>query len=325
MKEFIEQHPWLTGFLLFVLVFILNTIRRLIATKKRMPREKKLEHAMRRATMALRKLGRAKRLLHRFIAVRNAAPRQPMPGMIRRLWMASSDAADAVTHLSAVLKKATGLGCSVSVMQNLDYYIGMAQSIREECRRRVRSPGISNSSVTLFTQEQMPSVAHDCIQDLAQANGIVDKWIQETEQGEVEIARTVDPVIYRSRGMFRNPFKPENLVEGGQTESVFLLRLTREDINRVQQCISMTQMAVEALKYMDDYEVYQIAELVGRALDSIDVALADAKLPLPAGLAIGESPYDSPNDREQSGILQRIYARLTTVEASMYRVQRKES
>ena len=319
MSEYFAQHPWILWLSIFVLAFILNAIRRLIAESRTMPREKNLELNTRRAAMALRKLGRARRILRRYILVRNAAPERPMPEMVRRLWKASSDAASAKDHLSAVLKKAPGLGCSIDVMRNMDSCIQTAESTREECRRAVRARVASSIGAMSPTQEQMHALTQDCTETLDRARAIVNEWVIETEQAAQTLAATVDPVILRSGGMLRNPFKPEDSIEIGQTESVISLRRTMEDIDRTKQCIDAVQKAINALQ-SSQQNVAEMARLVGNALDSIDVALGDAELPLPEDLAAGETPFDTPSAEEPSGVLQRIYVCLAAIEAALFSV-----
>jgi hypothetical protein len=151
MKEFIEQHPLLIGFLICILGFILNLIRRIKAAESKMPPEKKLELNMHRAAMALRKLDRARRILHRFKAVKNAIPTHfmLMTYMIFRLREAIYDTKKAIHHLSAVLRKTASLNCSIDVMQNLDNYISIAKMIHEECRHQVRNRGIQTRPLRL--------------------------------------------------------------------------------------------------------------------------------------------------------------------------------
>jgi len=317
MGDDLAHNPWFWGLLVSVLAFILNTIRRLIAESRRMPREKKLELNLRGAGRALRKLGRARRILRRYITVRSAAPGQPMPYMVRRLWKASSDAGDAKDRLSAVLKKAPSVGCPIDVMRNIDRYIQIAEDLREECRRAVRTKAESHTCIASLTQEQIATLAQDCTEALNRARAIIDEWVMETEQAAQALAAMVDPTIWRSGGMLRNPFKPEDSAEMGQTESVIGWRWTMEDIERTKQCVDAVQRAIDAMRSPAQYSVVETAKLVGDALDAIDVALGDAELPLPEGLAEGETPLDAPSVEEPCGTLQRIYACLTTVEAAL--------
>jgi hypothetical protein len=170
-----------------------------------------------------------------------------------------------------------------------------------------------------LTREQVDSIVSECQLDIDRAKTEVHRWAQEVEQAELEITRTADPVIRSSRGLLRNPFKPETAVEAGNTESIIYLRQTKDDINRVTQCVHILQETIEGLTFPEKCYHQRSVELITRALDSIDVALGDAELPLPQKLASGVLPYDSPSDKKPLGALERIYSRLVAVEASFIR------
>ncbi len=160
-------------------------------------------------------------------------------------------------------------------------------------------------------------VISECKQDLEKANALVDNWEQETMQAETKIARIVDPLIYRSGGFFRNPFKREDMIEVGQTNSVLLLNQTKRDIIRVVKCIHSLQKTIEVLESIGSVNLYQAIKCVGEALDSIDVSLGDAELPLPDEIATSSSPFYLPDDEKQPEVLQRIYTHLAEVEISL--------
>jgi len=315
MREFFSEHPILTGLLLAAAVFILNSIRRLIAAGRRMPRKKRLEYTMRRGAMAVRKLARARRILSRFVRFRNATRGTPIPAMVRRLWKASSDAGDAQRHLAAVLKKGVGLDAGVDVLRNLDQYLEMAKDVRANCRREVRAPARKGSVDPVPGEEEIKALAQKCGRILKEVRTLIEKWVGEVDRAEKGMAETVDPTILHSGGLLRSPFKSEDSVEDGQVESVFSLRRTREDINRVQRCFDAATRALDVLESEKNPRGARPVTRVGAALDAIDVALADAEMPLPKGLAAGETPYDSPTDAAQPGALQQLYALLAQIEA----------
>lgn len=322
MEEFFQLRFWIVGLVVMAIAFVLNTVRRLIGESRRMPREEKLELLMHRAAMALRKLGRAKRILRRCSGPGDGVRAVPVPGMVRRLAKAREDAHDAAAHLSAVLRQAANLGCSISVMRNLDRYIEIAKRVNEDCGREVRAPVTPSSGTASPTEQEMASLIQDCTKALREAETLFGEWVQETAESEQELARTVDPVILRSGGVLRNPFKPEDSIEKAQTFSVLRLEETKRDLLRVQECLPAIERAIKALKNPPQQSAAELASIVSGALDSLDVALGDAELPLPPDLAAGESPFDEPTEEEPSGTLQRIYVHLTIVEASLFSARR---
>lgn len=322
MKLFLTQHPWQAGLLVAVLAFVLNTARRIATGYGRMPKEKKLELNMRRAAMGLRKLARAERILHRFIAVRDAAPGRPIPGMVRRLWGATRDASDAERHLSAVLKKAPALGCSISAMQNIERSSGAAKRIRDECRRQVNVRTREGAAPARLTEGQMRSLLLDCVRELEQSKVGVGAWMRETERARAEMTQVVDSVILNSGGILRNPLKQETAVEDGQTQSVLLLRRTENDIGKVNDCLSAVEEALNTLGVAGSRSARELEALAGRALDTIDEALGNAELPLPEDLASGVSPYEPRDGSLRRGSLERIYMLLGQIEASFASTQR---
>lgn len=322
MEELFQLRFWTVGLVIMAIAFVLNTVRRLIAESRKMPREEKLELLMHRAAMALRKLGRAKRILRRCSGPGAGMRAVHAPSMVRRLAKASGDAHDAAAHLSAVLAQAANLGCSISVMRNLDRYIEIAKMVNEDCRREARATLTPSSGTASLTQQEMASLIQDCTKGLRGAETLFGEWVQETAESEQELARTVDPVILRSRGLLRNPFKPEDSIEKAQTFSVLRLEETKRDLLRVRECLSAIERAIDALKNRTRQDTAEVASIVSGALDSLDVALGDAELPLPPDLAAGESPFDEPTEEEPAGTLQRIYAHLTIIEAFLLSARR---
>lgn len=317
IRDWIQQHPWWSGLIIFVVVFVLNSIRRMIALEKRISPEQKLEMRLHRAAMALRKLGRAKRLSSRYLTVRTAAPGLPMPRMIHRLWRASSDAGDAVFHLSAVLKKGSEMGASPQMLANLDRWLVEAQNLREGCRSLARSFSHVGQSEATFSQDQQLRAICDAALLLNEIQRRVVEWSNEIATAEANLIKKIPPAIVRSGGFFRNPMKPETAVEDAQTRNMLALRQSREDLQRTQRCASVLQHTFAALQSAGNSNPQDFARHVEAALDEIDTCLGSAKLPLPRSLANAESPYDSP-ETAPCGLLQRIYQTLVLVEASTY-------
>ena len=245
LRDFVQDHLWWTGLAIFIVAFVANGIRRLMATEARMSTEEKLELRLHRAAMALRKLGRAKRLLSRYVAIRAVASTVPMPGMVRRLWCASSDAGDAVSHLTAVLKKISDMGASPRMLASLDRSITEARGVQEACRSHARSltqtdhPGETNGPATLDPPWRETAVL------LKQVQTALDAWHVELTSAEANLSRTMDPTVLRSGGVFRNPFKPETSVEDAQTRSVLALRQSQEDLYRAECCATSIQHTLE--------------------------------------------------------------------------------
>ncbi len=316
IRDWMQHHPWWSGLAISFAAFVLNGIRRLVGMEKRMPQEQKLELRLHRASMALRKLGRAKRLLARYSAVRSAAPAVPMPVMIKRLWRASSDAGDAISHLSAVLKKIPDLGAAPRILANLDHQIEEAKRVRERCRQQARSSSQTIQSSAGMSAEEIVGVIRKAARLLVEAQNLLVQWKTELASAECRFATTMDPTIARSGGIFRNPLKPETAVEDAQTHTVLALRQSQNDLERTEHCLAILKGVFEQ-QFAGDLAWVDLKSSVGAVLDELDTCLAEAELPLPDSLATAESPFD-PMEAVPSGILQRIYDYLASVEAAAW-------
>ncbi len=319
--EFFQEHWVLGGLLLLVLTFVLNLTLRGYATSRRIPRDKELEWVLLRAAMARRKLGRARRLLTRFALARDAAKGYRIPDMVSRLRKASDDASDARSHLSAVLKKTSRLGCPIQIIRNLDASLVLAEEARAECRRLLSARVTVNSDFVAPTLEELAEIGNQCRHALRRAQEIVDGWANEARAAEQELARTVDPIILRSGGVLRNPFKRETTMEAGQAESALSLRFTVEDIERTLQCLEPVREVVDALDTVFRGNVQDHLAVLGRALDAIDKALGDAELPLPSGLVGGETPTEAAREPMSPGALAEIYTNLMRAEAFLIKIR----
>jgi len=142
----------------------------------------------------------------------------------------------------------------------------------------------------------------------------MEAWTTEVREAERTLARTVDPVILSSGGVFRKPWRPESSAEAAETESVINLRHSLADIKRVQDCLAATQVAIDCALMAPKHGIEVAARRVSDAIDAIERALGDADLMLPEALARGESPFDDPRDREQSGALQELCSCLVALE-----------
>ncbi len=314
MVDYISQHPWQFGILVAILAFIFNGARRLAIANHNMPPEKKLEYDLHRAARALRQLSRARRVLKRETALHGTLSLADG----QRLIKAASDADSARDHLSAVLKKIPNLGASITVMQNIDEYLRQAEETRAACRQALSGKTAPKKPVVPLTDEQLTGIVQECYGWLARAQTAMANWVAATQQAEQAMAASgIDPMIIKSGGVFRNPFKSESAVEFAQTESVLYLRETVEDINRTGQALAMAQAAVEQLPAPANSEPGQMVSTVSAALDALDSAMAGANLPLPAELANEATPFDNPGSATPSGALQQLYDCLAQVEIAL--------
>jgi hypothetical protein len=317
LHEIFQQHPWWTGLLVSVVAFVLNGIRRFKVAEARMSNEQKLALRLYRAAMAFRKLGRAQRLLARYLAIRTAAPEVPMAGMVRRLWRADRDAAAAADHLAAVLRQIARIGAPAATLAALDRRMNEAREVREACRQYVRS------SVPFRPAAEAPNVTahgasrHEGVALLGKVQTALAGWRSELARAEASLSRTVDPTILRSGGTFRNPFKPETATEHAQTNSIVDLRESQQDLHRAERCVTTLESTFELLKHSADLPPKELATMLGDALDEVDACLGEAELPLPPALARGESPADDAG-APASGALQRIYQLLVEDEVAAW-------
>lgn len=318
LREWIRQHPWWSGLVVSVVVFVLNGIRRWRALEARMPFEQKLELRLLGAARALRKLGRAKRLAARCQAVRAAAPGMPMPAVLRRLSRASADARDAASRLSAVLRKIPDARVSIQVLMNLDRRTAEAYDVRNRCRVEARSLSTPTARTgTVLSSDWLQQGLQEVERLVAEARQAVADWSHELTTAAQALAVTVDAAIVRSGGVFRNPLKPETAVEDAQTRSILALRQSQEDLGRALRCVAVLDNACVALRSVGSVDSRDVSETVGAVLDEIDACLGEAELPLPAALADAESPYDSP-DMVPSGVLQQVYSALVEIEGAAW-------
>jgi hypothetical protein len=316
MFEFITSNPWIYYPLLFIILFFVVAAIQLYLADRRMPREQKRDAIIRRAAMALRKLSRAKRVLNRFIAVRAVSGKAVSVGMVHRLWKANNDAEDAAGHLSFVLKKSADWGCPIKVIQNVDRYAKIANTVREECKREAKKSSATTVDITVLSQKVVSSLINDCSVMLNEAKSALNDWIQDTEKGEKKLKGTVDSVIFASRGTLRNPMKPKNAIEDSQSLSVLTLNETKIDIRRTQDCIFMIEQVINIFGDTPQLGNYDpsVVKIVSDALDAIDRALGDADLPLPSTLVTNENPFEEPSCEEPIGVLQKIYRKLVMLE-----------
>lgn len=317
LREFVQQHPWWTGLLVSVLAFVLNGIRRFKAAEARMSNEEKLALRLLRAAMALRKLGRAKRLLSRYVAIRAVAPQAPMPGMIRRLWRADRDAAEAADHLAAVLKQISKSGAPPATLVTLDRRITEAREVRETCRRYVRSSAPVEPGAAQPDPAALDSYRCEAATLLGQVQFALAGWRAELESAAAGLASSVNSNILRSGGAFRNPFQPESAVEDAQSGSVLELGESQRDLHRAEQCATTLQDTLAVLKDAAHLGPKELATLLGKTLDDVDACLAEAEQPLPPALACGELPVEDAGAGPR-GLLQRIYELLVKDEVAAW-------
>jgi hypothetical protein len=320
MKEFVGQHPWLAGFILLLLGFVVNTFLRLRAISRKILSEIDLQGYLLGGAIALRKLGRAQRLLERYKMARQAVEGRPvLPKMVRRLWKASGDAGYAVRHLSRVRKKLADVGCPFKVLMHLEKYGEIAKATRESCRREVKSRSYESAGADL-TATKITDLFKQSRELCEESKEVTALWANETQKANREIAATVDSVIYRSGGFLRRPFKAETLAEMQESRVVLELNRTKQDIQRVEEALAMVHQVLRGSESPLILNSQEMVVTIGCALDALDVALGDAELPLPEVLATGENPVDPPGTKPQ-GTLQRLYALLTLVEAFCLRAQ----
>jgi len=317
LQNFVRDHPWMTGLILSGVAFILNGIRRVKAIESRMSVEEKLELRLHRAAMALRKLGRAKRLLSRCTEIYVVAPREPVQELVRRLLIARSDARKSVSHLTAVLKKIANLGAPPSIMATLDRSITEARSIYETCQDLSRNYSVNKPAGGIKSHKQINQCWREAAVLIDQAQPVLKAWKAELTKAETNISGTMDSTIVRSGGVFRNPFKQETAVENAQTTSVIELRESKEDLQRVEVCITVIQQYLTILDTINEMEPRIIAMTLGKVLDEIDNCLVDARLPLPDSLVSGESPSEDESNVKK-GLMQMIYDLFTRAEVSAW-------
>ena len=313
IQEFINQHQVWSFTIFFVIYFVLNGIRRFKALDKRIPTEVKLEMRLRRASMALRKLGRAKRLLSRCTAIYNVASNVPMLKMYNRLSFASSNAGEAVSHLKAVLKKVSNLGTSAKLLVKLEQTIIEANEVQKICKNQIRmfkklAPPNRYIGTVQFEQCQQEL---DIL--LNNTNLVVQSWKEELILANKNFTKTMDPVLMKSKAILRNPLKSETSIEDAQTRSILDFQNSQEDLNRVEKCLETLNQTYKLLDPTVELDSKYLATMIGRAMDEIDNCLADTALTLPIELASGETPTED-DAIAPKGLLQEIYEILLQVE-----------
>jgi hypothetical protein len=314
MLESITGNPWIFYPLILFGSFTLFLIISLALKLHFMPVEMKRAAYTHRAAMALRKLGRSKRILNRFIEVKNASHGAVGTHMIKLLWNASNDASDAEGHLSVVIKKSGSINYSVKIIQNLESYRHMARDTHENCRREVKTQ--PSNFYKPLNETDFISLIRDSVIPLHQAKGIVKAWKEDTIKGEAQLRNTVNKTIWVSGGTMRNPFEPKNAIEDAQSLSVIELNSTKRDLHNMEQCLDLIEQTLSDFS-IEENRVYTNASMISGTLDAIDHALGDAELPLPPGLTSGETPVEDP-DTENNGAIQKIYSNLTKIEAYLF-------
>jgi len=315
IADLIQLHPWLSGLLIAMPLFVLQGFFRFRATEARIPQETRVEFRLRRAARGMRLMGRANRILARVKAVRSGASSVPAPAMIRRLRLGGSDALEAASHFTAVLKALSSMKVSPHLLVRLDKLIPEATAAQEMCRREARSLSRHEQSLVSPRMQKVCPL-------LTEAGGLLDQvrvelsdWQATLTKAETEFSRTMDPTVFRSGGVFRNPFRPESSSEDVQTRNILDLRRSRDDYKRVARVTNTLQQLIADFAYREQVEPKGLATALGDILDEIDTCLAEADLPLPEPLASNETPATSSGS---DGLLQRIYGLLVRAEVSSW-------
>lgn len=313
IQEFINQHQVWSFTIFFVVFFVLNGIRRYKAWEKRMPKEVNIERRLYRASMALRKLGRAKRLLSRCKAIYNVASNVPMLKVYNRLSLASSNAGEAVSNLKAVIKKVSNLGASPNLLVNLEHRLLEASEVQRTCKNQIRILRKLKHPNKHIGSLQFEQLRQELDIFLKNANIVVQSWNKELIVANKNFSQTMDPILMKSKAIFRNPLKSETSIEDAQTRSILDFQRSQEDLNRVEKCLLALNQTYKLLDRTIELDSKYLATKIGETMDEIDNCLADAALTLPVELASGETPTEDTLIAPK-GILQEIYKILLQVE-----------
>lgn len=310
--KFLQAYPWLTWGSLLAVIMVVSLIRRIRKIEASLPTEVKLSWRLNRAAKGMRKLGGARRIQSRCVAIYSVFPWEPWH-ILHRLLRAKSNARDAVYHLSGALEQLSKLGCSPSILTFLDHRIMEAKSIKATCSELYRNYTKYKPFLESKEEQELIEPWHELELLLNQTTIILDEWREDLINSKTRLLGTVDSVILRSGGVLRNPLKRDCALENSQSESVIDLRESKDDLYRVKKCVDRIQQCLPTLQASKNIEQRQYARILGQILDEIDYCLVRSKLPLPVTLVTGETPSED-ESKVQKGLLQEIYEILLQVE-----------
>ena len=314
---FIQDHPWLTCGSIFTIIIVVRLIWRIIVQNIRIPADVKLSWQLHRAAKGMRKLGSAKRILSRCVTVYSVSPLRESSKLIGWLLKAYTNAGNCVDHVSEAQKKLSKLGASPAILAFLDLRIKEAKRIRETCNELRRDYTSNNTSPESKGEKQLIEPWNEIESLLDQTQYYLDGWQRELTHAENGISDTVNPIIMRSGGILRDPFKPESAMENAQSERVIELRESKEDLSRVEKCTENIKECISTLRTSENIEPTDRAIILGLTLDEIDNCLTGSKLPLPKSLVTGESPTEV-ESIEPNGLMQMIFDLLAQAEVSAW-------